>query len=117
MAPFLNFQISDLRRLSSHHYLPNRDMSPIGECPSHDETEENDRKGLGMNGDRMNDSIVTEALLRMTGKGLCINYVTQRGEGGTEPESRVGSAFTTQSQFKLSSGSNPDGSTQNIQGI
>ena len=92
-------------------------MSPIGECPSHDETEENDRKGLGMNGDRMNDSIVTEALLRMTGKGLFIIYVTQRGEGGTEPESRVGSAFTTQSQFKLSLGSNPDGSTQNIQGI
>ena len=52
-------QISDLRRVSSH-YQPTRDMSPIGECPSHDETEEERKLGN-------NDSIVTEALLRMTG--------------------------------------------------
>ena len=81
-------------------------MSPIGECPSHDETEENDRKGLGMN-----DSIVTEALLRMTGKGLLINYVTQRGEGGALPDGRVDSVFTLRYQFKLRLGLNPFEST------
>ena len=53
--------ISDLRRFSTSHYQPTRDMSPIGECPSHDETEEERKLGN-------NDSIVTEALLRMTGK-------------------------------------------------
>ncbi len=53
--------IPDLRRFSTSHYQPTRDMSPIGECPSHDETEEERKFGN-------NDSIVTEALLRMTGK-------------------------------------------------
>ncbi len=52
---------SDLRRFTTSHYQPTRDMSPIGECPSHDETEEERKLGN-------NDSIVTEALLRMTGK-------------------------------------------------
>ena len=53
----------EMRRFPGH-FQPNRDMSPIGECPSHDETEE-ERKTFGGH----NDSIVTEALLRMTGKG------------------------------------------------
>jgi hypothetical protein len=39
-----------------------RDMSPIGECPSSDETDDEQRRVGGHN-----DSIVTDALLRMTG--------------------------------------------------
>lgn len=53
---------SGIRRLTGQ-FPRTREMSPIGECPSFDETED-ERKTPPCH----NDSIVTEALLRMTGE-------------------------------------------------